>query len=95
MKNKILFILLFAIFQVVTFKTNLVSAQKLKPSDVPADVVQTLEEQYSYVKVTGWQKDGDNYIANIKDGATNGKVFLSAAGEWIRTLFTVPASELP
>ena len=95
MKNKILFILLFAIFQVVTFNNNLVSAQKLKPTDVPADVVQTLEEQYSYVKVTGWQKDGDNYIANIKDGATNGKVFLSAAGEWIRTLFTVPASELP
>jgi hypothetical protein len=95
MKNKILFILLFAIFQVVTFKTNLVSAQKLKPSEVPADVVQTLEEQYSYVKVTGWQKDGGNYIANIKDGATAGKVYLSEAGEWIRTLFTVPTSELP
>ena len=95
MKNKFLFILLLFVIQIVTFKTNIVSAQKLKPADVPADVVQTLEEQYSYVKVTGWQKEGDTYIANIKDGTTVGKVYLSAAGEWMRTLFTVPTSELP
>ena len=95
MKNKFLFILLLSVFQIVILIPNTVSAQKLKPSEVPADVVQTLEEQYSYVKVTGWQKDGSNYIANIKDGATAGKVYLSAAGEWIRTLFTVPTSELP
>lgn len=95
MKNKILFILLLSVIQIVILKPNTISAQKLKPAEVPADVVQTLEEQYSYVKVTGWQKDGANYIANIKDGATAGKVYLSAAGEWIRTLFTVPTSELP
>ena len=95
MKNKILFILLLSVIQIVVFNTNTVSAQKLKPADVPADVVQTLEEQYSYVKVSGWQKEGDTYIANIKDGATVGKVYLSGAGEWIRTLFTVPTSELP
>ena len=56
MKNKILFILLLSVIQVVIINNNMVSAQKLKPADVPADVVQTLEEQYSYVKVTGWQK---------------------------------------
>ena len=95
MKNKILFTLLLSIIQIVIFNTNTVSAQKLKPADVPADVVQTLEEQYSYVKVTGWQKEGGTYIASIKDGATNGKVYLSASGEWIRTLFTVPTGELP
>lgn len=95
MKNKILFILLLSVIQIVILKPNTISAQKLKPAEVPADVVQTLEEQYSYVKVTGWQKDGANYIANIKDGATPGKVYLSAAGEWIRTLFTVPTNELP
>jgi hypothetical protein len=73
----------------------MVSAQKLKPADVPADVTQTLDEQYSYVKVTGWMKEGNTYVASIKDGATNGKVYISAAGEWIRTLFTVPVNELP
>ena len=95
MKNKILSILLISVIQIVIFNTNTISAQKLKPTDVPSDVVQTLEEQYSYVKVTGWMKEGQTYIASIKDGATNGKVYLSAAGEWIRTLFTVPTNELP
>ena len=95
MKNKILLILLVSVIQISNFNINTVSAQKLKPADVPSDVVQTLEEQYSYVKVTGWMKDGQTYIASIKDGVTNGKVYLSSAGEWIRTLFTVPTNELP
>ena len=58
-------------------------------------VVQTLDEQYSYVKVTGWMKEGNTYIANIKDGSTTGKVYLTSSGEWIRTLFMVPVGELP
>ena len=95
MKNKVLFILLMSVIQIVTIKSNMVSAQKLKPAEVPANVVQTLDEQYSYVKVTGWMKEGDTYIANIKDGATSGKVFIANDGEWIRTLFMVPVNELP
>ena len=95
MKNKLLFALLLSVIQIVIISNNVVSAQKLKPADVPADVVQTLDEQYSYVKVTGWMKEGSTYIASIKDGATNGKVYLSDGGEWIRTLFTVPVNELP
>lgn len=95
MKNKILFILLLSVFQIVIFNTNAVFAQKLKPAEVPSDVVQTLDEQYSYVKVTGWMKEGNTYVASIKDGSTNGKVYISSAGEWINTLFAVPVNELP
>lgn len=95
MRNKILFALLLFVTQIVTVNFNNVCAQKIKPADVPADVVQTLEEQYSYVKVTGWMKEGSTYVASIKDGATNGKVYLSNGGDWIRTLFTVPVNELP
>lgn len=95
MRNKLLIILLLSVFQVVVFNNNILSAQKLKPSEVPSDVVETLEEQYSYVKVTGWAKEGQTYVASIKDGSTSGKVYLSGAGEWIRTLFTVPINELP
>ena len=95
MRNKILFGLLLSVFQIVIVSNNILSAQKLKPAEVPADVVQTLDEQYSYVKVTGWMKEGQTYVASIKDGATNGKVYISSAGEWIRTLFTVPVNELP
>jgi len=95
MKDRLLIILLLFVFQIVIVNNNILSAQKLKPAEVPADVVQTLEEQYSYVKVTGWMKDGNNYIANIKDGSSTGKVYLSSTGEWIRTLFNVPTHELP
>ncbi len=95
MKNKLLFALLLSAIQIVIINNNMVSAQKLKPAEVPSDVTQTLDEQYSYVKVTGWMKEGNTYVASIKDGATNGKVYISAAGEWIRTLFTVPVNELP
>ena len=95
MKNKILFVLLLSVIQLVIINNNLVSAQKLKPAEVPADVVQTLDEQYSYVKVTGWMKEGNTYVANIKDGSTSGKVYLSSEGEWLRTLFMVPVNELP
>ena len=95
MKNKILFILLLSVIQVVVFNSNAVFAQKLKPTDVPSDVVQTLDEQYSYVKVTGWMKEGSTYVASIKDGSTNGKVYISSAGEWLNTLFIVPVNELP
>jgi hypothetical protein len=95
MKNTLLSVLLLSVFQIVIVSNNFLSAQKLKPAEVPADVVQTLDEQYSYVKVTGWMKEGQTYVASIKDGATNGKVYISSAGEWIRTLFTVPVNELP
>lgn len=95
MKNRLLFALLLSAIQIVTISQNNIFAQKIKPSDVPSDVVQTLDEQYSYVKVTGWMKEGNTYIANIKDGSTNGKVYLTSSGEWIRTLFMVPVGELP
>ena len=95
MRNRLLIILLLSVFQVVVFNNNILSAQKLKPAEVPSDVVETLEEQYSYVKVTGWMKEGQTYVASIKDGSTSGKVYLSSAGEWIRTLFSVPVNELP
>lgn len=95
MKNNLLLALLLSVIQIVTIQQNNLFAQKIKTADVPSDVVQTLDEQYSYVKVTGWTKEGNTYIASIKDGSTNGKVYLTSAGEWIRTLFMVPVGELP
>ncbi len=95
MRNKLLFVLLLSVIQLVVVNFNNVFAQKLKPAEVPSDVVETLDEQYSYVKVTGWVKEGQTYVASIKDGSTSGKVYISGAGEWIRTLFNVPVNELP
>ncbi len=81
--------------QIVNMAGNVVFAQKIKSSDVPDDVIQTLEFQYPYAKVLSWQKDGNDYVANIKDEGTAGTVTISAAGEWLHTRFQLPQKELP
>lgn len=95
MKNFRRLVLLLSVIMLVTVSNQTLSAQKLKPADVPSDVTQTLEFQYPYVKVTGWQKDGNQYVATIKDEGSVGKVYISSAGTWIRTTFNVPQGELP
>lgn len=95
MKKIVRLILFLIVIQLVaTFSCSLY-AQKIKSTDVPGDVSQTLEFQYPYVKVTGWQKDGNDYVATIKDEGSTGKVYISASGKWLCTRFPVPADELP
>ena len=88
-------LLLLTVIQVFAFCTMDLYAQKLKPADVPDDVVQTLDMQYSYAKVMSWVKEGNQYIATIKDEGSTGKVYISSDGEWLRTTFAVPQNELP
>ena len=89
-----LFVFIFVI-QIVTISNQFLFAQKLKTTDVPADVTQTLEFQYPYVKVISWVKEGTVYVANIKDEGSVGKVYVSSEGTWLRTTFNVPTAELP
>ncbi len=88
-------LILLSVIQILTFGFNPLSAQKLKPADVPDDVTQALDMQYSYAKVTSWFKNGNEYVATIKDEGATGKVYISSAGEWLRTTFAVPQGELP
>lgn len=89
------FILFLTIIQLVTICNNNAIAQKLKSDEVPADVTQSLEYQYPSAKVMTWQKENNTYIATIKDDGSVGKVYISASGQWARTLFNVPQNELP
>ena len=45
--------------------------------------------------MTGWLKEGSNYVATVKDEGTNGKVYISNSGEWLYTHFNIPQNELP
>ena len=87
--------LVIIVIQLVTICGNFAIAQKLKPAEVPSDVTQSLEYQYPTAKVLSWMKENNTYIATIKDDGSTGKVFISANGQWARTLFMVPAAELP
>lgn len=94
MKNKILSAAL-SFLIILLSGSSLLFGQKIKPADVPEDVMQTFDDQYSYMKVSGWQIENGNYVASVKDGSTAGKVYISKDGEWLRTTFNVPARELP
>ena len=89
------FITFIFIIQLVTLLSNPISAQKLKPADVPGDVSQTLDFQYPNVKVTLWYLDGSTYIATIKDDEGVGKVSISKAGKWLNTRDDIHADEWP
>lgn len=73
----------------------IVDAQKLKTSDVPSEVTQAIDFQYPYVKVSSWQKDGNQYVATFKDEGAIGKAYVSEAGEWLRTTYDIKRDELP
>ena len=95
MKNFGQLALFLSVILFITVFNQTLSAQKLKPTDVPADITQTLEYQYPYVKVTSWQKEDNQYVASIKDEGSVGKVYISGSGTWLRTTFNVPQAELP
>ena len=71
-------------------------AQKLKTDDVPDDIVQSFDMEYSGSKIQSWILEGTTYIANFKDeDGYVGKAYFSNDGTWIKTLFPVPFNECP
>lgn len=83
------------LFAIQLIATQVNYAQKLKPSDVPAEVTQAMDFQYPYVKVSAWQLSDGNYIATFKDEGSVGKAYVSPSGEWIRTTYDIKKDELP
>lgn len=77
------------------FATNPLFAQKLKPDAVPDDVKQTMEFEYPNVKITSWELNGGNYVANFKEDNALGKCFINKEGKWLKTVYPVPKTELP
>ena len=93
MKKLIQFAFVLFAIQVVAIQVNY--AQKLKPSDVPAEVSQAMDFQYPYVKVSAWQLVEGQYIATFKDEGSVGKAYVSPNGEWLRTTYDIKKDELP
>lgn len=54
------------ILSVTSFVCGNISAQDIKESDVPAAVVSAFKKQYPNVKEVEWEKEGDNYEAEIE-----------------------------
>ena len=92
MKNMKRLLLLLAVIQTVAFCATGLYAQKLKPTEVPDDVVQTLDMQYSYAKVMNWLKDGNQYIADFhyQIGSNGSFVVITTADG---STFTIPIKQ--
>ena len=69
--------------------------QKIKPDAVPDDVKQTMDFEYSNVKITFWEQSNDVYIANFKEDNSPGKCYIHKSGQWQKTIYPVPKAELP
>ena len=69
--------------------------QKLKPDAVPEEVKQTMDFEYSNVKILFWELSDGVYIANFKEDNSPGKCYISKDGQWQKTVYPVPRTELP
>ena len=69
--------------------------QKLKPDAVPEEVKQTMDFEYSNVKILYWELSNGVYIANFKEDNSPGKCYISKDGQWQKTVYPVPRTELP
>lgn len=69
--------------------------QKLKSDAVPEEVKQTMDFEYSNVKILYWELSDGVYIANFKEDNSPGKCYISKDGQWQKTVYPVPRTELP
>lgn len=69
--------------------------QKLKPDAVPEEVKQTMDFEYSNVKILYWELIDGVYIANFKEDNSPGKCYITKNGQWQKTVYPVPRAELP
>ena len=93
MKTIRLFII--AAILLVIASVNPLFGQKLKPEAVPDDVKQTMEFEYPNVKITFWELSNNVYIANFKEDNSPGKCYIQKNGQWEKTVYPVPKTELP
>lgn len=88
-------LLAIAAFVAILFSINPTFGQKIKPADVPDDVMQTMEFEYPNVKITGWELNKDTYVASFKEDNAPGLCYISKNGQWLKTVYPVPRAELP
>ena len=89
-------ILFFSMALLMCFFFSLsLSAQKVKPDDVPSEVKQTLSFEHPTAKVSAWVLEDDQYVATFKEEGTAGKAYFKSDGEWVKSTFSIPKKQLP
>lgn len=71
------------------------NAQKLKDSEVPPIMKQSLEKLHPGVKVEKWEKEKNNFEAEFKEGGVEKSVELGPNGQLIQSEEEIAVSALP
>lgn len=75
--------------------SNTLFGQKLKEESVPDAVRQSFEFEYPDSRPSAWYKENIIYIAEFKEEKISAKAHFTANGNWVKTIYPVPKSELP
>jgi hypothetical protein len=74
---------------------NLLFSQKIKNSDVPNIVQETLLREHPMAKVREWSIEDKLYVATVTEDGMRGRIFIKSDGEWELSKFETPVRELP
>lgn len=70
-------------------------SQKIKKSDVPQNVQESLVREHPMAKIKEWSIEDKLYVAIINEDGMHGKVFIKADGTWELSKFDTPTREIP
>lgn len=70
-------------------------SQKIKKSDVPQVVQETLVREHPMAKIKEWSIEDKLYVAIINEDGMSGRVFIEADGKWELSKFETSTRELP
>lgn len=75
--------------------SNIIVAQKLKSENVPTAVKESVTKKYPTAKVEEWEKEGENYEAELEMGKEEISVLLDTSGNILETETEIDVKDLP
>lgn len=75
--------------------SNIIVAQKLKSEAVPSAVKESVAKKYPSAKVEEWEKEGENYEAELEMGKEELSLLLDASGNILETETEIEIKDLP
>ncbi len=80
---------------ILFLNTSVSFAQKVKTSDVPDVVQESLMREHPMSKLKEWVIEDKLYVAFIIEDGVKGKVYIKSDGEWEISKFETPVREMP
>jgi uncharacterized membrane protein YkoI len=83
------------IFAVILFATGAVMAQDLRPAEVPGNLKDAFNKEYSKATNVEWEKELDNYKVEFDLNRRDHEVWYNASGTVLKKEIEITEGELP